>query len=130
MLSPPSTPGAHVKRPLSQYAKGAALAAHTLLLLALAAQGSNLSWLGALLLALPLPGMLQGRIYTYQWASMLLAFYCALWLAEGWADPAHRALAFGIAALAAADFVSQVLYVRLRNREGTGRAAASGAASR
>lgn len=119
-----------MKRPLSEIAKGAALVAHVLLMLLLATQGSSLSWLGALLLALPLPGLLRGRLYTYQWACMLVAFYSALWLAEGWFDPRGRLLAFAIAALAAADFVSLVLYVRLRGREETGPAARSAAASR
>ncbi|SFF43320.1 Uncharacterized membrane protein [Fontimonas thermophila] len=122
--------GFYRQRPLSRYARALAVTAHTLLLLALMARGSSLSWLGALLLAVSLPGILRGRIYTYQWSSMLIACYCALWLAEGWADPARRVVAFAIAGLAAADFIGQVLYVRWRNREETGRAAASGAASR
>ncbi len=119
-----------MKRPLSEYAKGAALIAHVLLMLALVAQNSALSWLAALLLVPPLPGLVRGRLYTYQWACMLVAFYCALWLAEGWFEVRGRGLAFGIAALAASDFVSLVLYVRLRRREGPGPGAASGGVSR
>ncbi|MFA5938491.1 MAG: DUF2069 domain-containing protein [Sinimarinibacterium sp.] len=104
-------------RPLSQYAKGVGLAAHLLLMLVLVVQNSSLAWLAALLLVPPLPGLVRGRLYTYQWASMLVVFYCAMWLAEGWFDRGGRTLAFSIAALAAVDFVSLVLYVRLRKRE-------------
>lgn len=106
-----------MKRPLSQYAKGIGLAAHLLLMLALVAQSSTLAWLAALLLVPPLPGLVRGRLYTYQWASMLVVFYCAMWLAEGWFDRGARSLAFAIAALAAVDFVSLVLFVRWRKRE-------------
>ncbi|MEQ1440468.1 DUF2069 domain-containing protein [Fontimonas sp. SYSU GA230001] len=106
-----------MSRPLSQYAKGLGLAAHLLLMLVLVAQNSALAWLAALLLVPPLPGLVRGRLYTYQWASMLVVFYCAIWLAEGWADPGGRWLAFSVAGLAAVDFVSLVLYVRLRKRE-------------
>ena len=79
-----------MNRPLSQYAKGIGLAAHLLLMLGLVAQNSVLAWLAALLLVPPLPGLVRGRLYTYQWASMLVVFYCAMWLAEGWADPRAR----------------------------------------
>lgn len=113
------------RRPLSQYAKGVGLTAHVLLILALAAQQTTLSWLAALLLVPPLPGLVRERLYTYQWASMLVVFYCAMWLAEGWMSRDGRILAFTVAALAAADFVSLVLYVRLRSREASAPAAAS-----
>lgn len=116
--------------PLSRSARLAALIAHGLLIAAQIAIGGTLPWVGAALLLLPLPGLWRGREYSYQWSSMLVAFYCALWLSEGWANPGARALAFGVAALAAVDFVSQVLYVRLRGRERSAPAAASGAASR
>jgi uncharacterized membrane protein len=115
--------------PLSRAARRAALSAHGLLVVAQIAVGGTLPWVGAALLLLPVPGLWRGREYSYQWSSMLVAFYCALWLAEGWANPGGRALAFGIAALAAVDFVSQVLFVRLRGRERSAPAAGSDAAS-
>lgn len=118
-----------MKRPLSLYAKGVALTAHGLLMAALIVWGGNLSLIAAVLLAVPLPGLLRDRLYTYQWASMLLVFYAALWLAEGYANPAGRAVAFAIASLAAFDFVSLVLCVRWRQREQLARAAASGGVS-
>lgn len=115
---------------LSEAARRAALAAHAALIAAQVAVGGTLPWVGAALLLLPLPGLWRGREYSYQWSSMLVAFFCALWLAEGWADAGSRVQAFAIAALAAADFVSQVLYVRLRGRERSAPAAGSGDASR
>lgn len=106
-----------MKRPLSDCARVSVLTAHPLLMLLLVVQGSTLSWLGALLLAPPLPGLMRGRLHTFQWTSLLVAFYCALWLAEGYFDPRRRLLAFGIATVAAVDFVSLLLYVRWRGRE-------------
>lgn len=104
--------------PLSFYARIVALVAHLALIGALLHfGGSLLSILAALVLLVPLPGMLRGREYTHAWASMMVAFYCALWLAEGWANPAQQGLAFSIAGLAALDFAGLVLYVRLRGRE-------------
>lgn len=105
-------------RPLSDYARALALAAHLALIIVLLNRGGSLLMLfGALLLLVPLPGLLRGREYTHSWASMLVAFYCALWLAEGWAHPAQQIFAFAVAALAALDFVGLVLFVRLRGRE-------------
>jgi uncharacterized membrane protein len=83
--------------------------------LLLAAQ-SRLGVAAALLLFLPLPGLLRGRAYTAAWASMGLAFYSALLLAEGYANPAQRTLAFALASLAAADFVALILFVRITSR--------------
>lgn len=106
------------RRPLSQYARALALAAHLALIVVLLHHGGTLlTTLAALLLLAPLPGLLRGREYTHGWASMMVSFYCALWLAEGWAHPAEQRFAFAIAGLAALDFVGLVLYVRLRARE-------------
>lgn len=118
-------------RLLSDYAWRAAIVAHALLIAALlwvAQQGSVLSGAAALLLLPSLPGLLRRRRYTFQWTCMLVSIYCALWLAEGWYAPAARATAFGVAALAAADFIALALYVRLLNRERIAPAAGSGAA--
>lgn len=115
---------------LSGYVRIAALSAHGALIAAQFAVGGTLAWLGAALLLLPLPGLWRGREYSYQWSSMLVAFYCALWLAEGWANTGGRAAAFAIAALASVNFVSQVLYVRLRGRERLVPAQGSGGVSR
>ncbi|WP_020650794.1 DUF2069 domain-containing protein [Solimonas variicoloris] len=113
-------------RPPSVYPRALALAAHlALIVLLMALLRSPLALAAALLLFLPLPGMLRGRRYTHAWASMLLVGYCALLLANGYAQPQARALMFGLAALAAADFVGLVLYVRISAREARGAAAAA-----
>ena len=74
------------------------------------------SWMAlkALPLLLPLMGVLNGRRYTYQWASMLILAY----LAEGVARAASEsgisaALALAEALLALGFFASAVFYVRL-----------------
>lgn len=118
-------------RLLSDMAWRAAVVLHPLLIAALllvAWSGSVLSAVAALLLLPSLPGLLRRRRYTFQWTCMLVSTYCALWLAEGWYAPATRATAFGVAALAAADFIALALYVRLLNRERPAPAAGSGAA--
>ena len=48
---------------------------------------------------------------------MLVVFYAAGYLASGYAMPAHRGSSFGLASVAAIDFVAMVLYVRLLARE-------------
>lgn len=95
-----------------------ALAAHLLLSAGLLAW--NPGALGGLIAALllpPLPGLWRGQPYTFAWASMLVTFYVGALLAEGYADRADRPLAFALAAVAAADFLSLVLFVRLRAAE-------------
>ncbi len=107
-------------RLLSDDAWRAAMFMHLALisaLVVLAVQGSSRCWAAALLLLPSLPGLLRRRRYTFQWTCMLVAIYCALWLAEGWYAPATRATAFGVAALAALEFSALGLYVRLLGRE-------------
>jgi uncharacterized membrane protein len=105
-------------RPLSFYARAVAIASH-LLLIALMLIGSG-GGRGALLivpLLLPVAGILRGRAYTYSWACMLVVFYAAGYLASGYAQPTQQLSAFGLASVAAVDFVALVLYVRLLARE-------------
>lgn len=107
-----------MKRPLSFYARLVAIVSH-LLLIALMLAGSR-GGSGALLtlpLLLPVAGILRGRAYTYSWACMLVVFYAAGYLASGYAQPQHKWSAFGLASIAAIDFVALVLYVRLLARE-------------
>jgi uncharacterized membrane protein len=119
-----------MSRPLSRYAQALAVFSHCALLIALLhSSQTGIGIIAALLLLAPLPGLLRGREYTYSWACMLIAFYCAMWLAEGYADPQSKLRAFVIAGIAALDFVSLVLFVRLRGRERLAQKAASAAAS-
>ena len=68
-------------------------------------------------LVLALPGLVRGRLRTYGWASMLVAFYAALWLANAYGAGSERPVALMIATVAALDFSAIVLFARLRRRE-------------
>ena len=74
------------------------------------------SWLAlkGLPLLLPLMGILHGRRYTYQWASMLILAYFAEGAVRAFGDGgASAALALVEALLALVFFVSAALYARL-----------------
>lgn len=105
---------------------GASVLSHGLLMAVLLWRGlPDGPWWLALPLLLPVAGIVRGRDYTYAWASMLLAFYAAGYLSDGYARPEHRRAAFGIASVAAIEFVSLVMYVRFRARERQGQAVAA-----
>lgn len=102
----------------STFAQRLALAAHGLLILGVCVRNpSALSVVLALVLFLPLPGLWRGKSYTFAWASMLVAFFVAGYLAEGYARPQTRWTAFAIASVAALDYVSLMMFVRFRARE-------------
>lgn len=106
-----------------------ALAAHLGLLLAVALRNpSALSVLLAAILLFPLPGLWRGRTYTAAWASMLVAFYVAGYLADGYARTEGRAVSFLIASIAALDYLSLMMFVRFRAREAAAQRAATAAA--
>jgi uncharacterized membrane protein len=74
------------------------------------------SWLvlKALPLLLPLRGILHGRRYTYQWASMLILGYFSEGVMRSFADAgAGATLALIETALALVFFASAVFYARL-----------------
>jgi uncharacterized membrane protein len=74
------------------------------------------SWLvlKALPLLLPLLGILRGRRYTYQWASMLILAYFAEGAVRAFADGGRSAaLAWTELALTLVFFISAILYARL-----------------
>jgi uncharacterized membrane protein len=103
---------------LSRWMQALTVAAHlALIIVLLLCVPTRLGMASALLLFVPLPGLLRGTLYTYKWASMLLVFYCALLLSGGYADLTQRGFLFALAALAAADFVGMVLFVRFSGRE-------------
>ena len=83
------------------------------------------SWLA--LKVLPLlaaaPGMWRGRLYTYQWMSMLVWFYLAEGVVRGITDPlaASRALAWGECALALMAFGLMAVTLRAHARTPTPR---------
>ncbi|HET8882118.1 MAG TPA: DUF2069 domain-containing protein [Solimonas sp.] len=113
-------------RELSVYMRVMALVAHlALIVLLIVTSASKLGLFAGLLLFAPLPGMLRGSRYVHAWASMLLTVYCALLLANGYAQPQMRAWMFLLAGLAAIDFTGLVMYVRFGTREAQARQAAS-----
>jgi len=76
--------------------------------------GGSLVALKALPLALPLPGILSGRRYTFQWSSMLILAYFAEGATRAWADAGlSRTLALAEVALSLAFFAAAVSYARL-----------------
>ena len=77
------------------------------------------SWLAlkALPLAGPLPGVLRGRVYTFQWAILLILAYLGEGLVRAWSDSGVSAqLAVAEIVLATAFFVCGIFHVRLARR--------------
>jgi uncharacterized membrane protein len=73
------------------------------------------SWLAlkALPLAAPLPGVLRGRRYTYQWALLLVLAYLAEGAVRAWTESGPSArLAVAEIALVAVFFTCAIRYVR------------------
>lgn len=106
-----------------------ALAAHCALIVGVVLRDpSVLSLLLALVLLAPLPGLIRARTYTAAWASMLVAFYVAGYLAEGYARSDVRLGAFLVASIAALDYLSLMMFVRFRGREATHQRASAAAA--
>jgi uncharacterized membrane protein len=76
--------------------------------------GGSFIALKALPLALALPGILAGRRYTYQWASMLALAYFAEGVTRAWAESGFsRTLAWAEIVLALAFFSAAVSFARL-----------------
>lgn len=103
---------------LSRWARYITVVSHIALMAIIAARsGWGVPLLLLLPLLFPLPGLLRGRDYTYAWSTMLLVFYVGGYLAAGHANPAEKWTCIGIAALAALEFVSLSIYVKVRSRE-------------
>ena len=76
--------------------------------------GGSFLALKALPLVLPLPGILRGKRYTYQWSSMLILAYFAEGVMRAWGDAGlSRQLAVAEIALSLAFFAATVSYARL-----------------
>lgn len=63
-----------------------------------------------------LRGMLEGKLYTYAWASMLCLFYFAEGVMVAYADPYQRLPGSLEILLSTAMFTGCNLYVRAKNR--------------
>ncbi|MDP1645412.1 MAG: DUF2069 domain-containing protein [Thiobacillus sp.] len=75
--------------------------------------GSSLA-LKALLLLLPLMGILKGRRYTYQWAPMLVLAYFTEGVVRAWSDKGLSAwLAGAEVALSVVFFFAAIYYAKL-----------------
>lgn len=110
----------------SVIARRVALVAHALLMVLVALRNpSALSVVLVGMLCLPIVGLLRGRTYTFAWASMLIAFFVAGYLADGYARPQTRWSAFGIASVAALEYLSLMMFVRWSAREAALRAPAA-----
>jgi uncharacterized membrane protein len=76
--------------------------------------GGSFLALKAAPLALAIPGILNGRRYTYQWSSMLVLAYFAEGVVRAWSERgASQWLAATEIALSLALFASVVAYARL-----------------
>jgi uncharacterized membrane protein len=75
--------------------------------------GGSLLVLKTVPLLLPLFGILRGRRYTYQWASMFILLYFTEGVVRAWSDSGLSAQ-FGIVEvfLTTAFFISAILYAR------------------
>lgn len=76
--------------------------------------GGSLLALKAAPLALAIPGILNGRRYTYQWCSMLILAYFTEGVTRAWSERGLSQLLAGAeVALSLAFFASAVAYARL-----------------
>ena len=115
---PVHPPAAHPLRALRLAASGSLVG---LILLCLAWElwlaplrpGGSFLALKAAPLALAIPGILNGRRYTYQWSSMLILAYFAEGVVRAWSERgASQWLAAAEAALSLLFFASVVAYAR------------------
>lgn len=84
------------------------------MLLAPLRPGGSFLALKAAPLALAIPGILNGRRYTYQWSSMLILAYLAEGVVRTWSERgASQWLAVAEIALSLVFFASAVAYARL-----------------
>jgi uncharacterized membrane protein len=86
------------------------------------------SWLvlKALLLLLPLRGVLRGNLYTLQWSSMFILLFLAEGVVRGMTDTgASAALAWVETALSIVFFFSTIFYLRPFKRAAKARASAT-----
>ncbi len=79
--------------------------------------GGSLLVVKAVPLLLPLFGILRGKLYTYQWASMLILLYFTEGAVRAWSDQGlSAALATIEVFLSVAFYLSAVFYARLCKR--------------
>src|ERR1043166_986666 len=80
--------------------------------------GGSWMMLKALPLTIPVNGIVRGRIYTFQWASMLILAYFAEGIVRCWSEHGlSSGLAFAALALSMTFFLASVSYVHLARSE-------------
>ncbi|HTS54743.1 MAG TPA: DUF2069 domain-containing protein [Burkholderiales bacterium] len=83
--------------------------------------GGSLLFLKALPLLLPLFGVLRGKIYTYQWAVLLVLAYFCEGVVRAWSERGVSRVLSAVEIALSVDFVlSAALYVRV-SRQRVGR---------
>jgi uncharacterized membrane protein len=89
--------------------------------------GGSLLALKALPLLLPLPGVLKGRLYTLQWAAMLILLYFMEGVVRAWSDPSPLSATMGMveAALSLIFYLCAIFYLRPAKRAAKQNARAS-----
>jgi uncharacterized membrane protein len=75
--------------------------------------GSSWALLFVLPLLAPLHGLIRGRLYTFRWATLLVAGYVAIGITEVIATPARRLAPAFILFTAFALILALVAYIRL-----------------
>jgi len=81
--------------------------------------GGSLVALKALPLTFPLPGILNGKPYTYKWSSMLILAYFAEGVTRAWSDTGlSQNMAFLEIALSLLFFAAAVSYARATQARG------------
>ena len=80
--------------------------------------GGSMLMLKTLPLLLPLPGILRGKIYTFQWSSMLVLLYLMEGMVRAMTDKGFSAtLALAELGIATVFFFSTIFYVRFSARK-------------
>lgn len=76
--------------------------------------GGSLLILKAVPLLLPLFGILRGKRYTYQWASMFILLYFTEGVVRAWADSGISALLAGVEIILSLSFFCSAIFFARR----------------
>ena len=120
MIETPEKPARHQDhRELCRYAASASLIGLIALSIAWEAvlaplrPNGSLLMLKALPLLLPLFGILRGKRYTYQWASMFVLFYFTEGVVRAWSDKELSQTLAGVeVALSVVFFIAAIYYAK------------------
>lgn len=90
-------------------------------------EGGSLLALKVLPLLFPLIGVLKGRLYTLQWAAMLILLYFMEGVVRAWSDPAPMSALMAVFEIvfSLAFYLCAVLYLRPAKRAAKAKAASA-----